>query len=288
MPKRKLDTENRLFKKNWESDYFFVNCGGKAQCLICKKKISGMKKSNISRHYNRCHNGMYNALSPEYRIEILNSLKQLRNDEGDNNDIEVDSVCATDTIQQQSVAASYAVALEIARAKKSFSDGELIKRCAIEMAKAFGNKTAMESFKKVSLSRQTISRRVSEINGHLENKLKILLDECRYFSLYLHETTGVTDVRQLSIFVRMISDDFSIHEELLALVPLYSTTKGIDVFNGVYQQVEKYGGFSKCSAIINRTKEMASQETGFRELLLKHGINCLTFQCIIHQEAVQC
>ncbi|XP_076645616.1 general transcription factor II-I repeat domain-containing protein 2-like [Halictus rubicundus] len=278
MAKRKFGRENRMFQKSWETDFFFVDCGGQPQCLICKKKVAGMKKCNVSRHYNTCHSDIYNTCSLECRVQIVRNLKQLC-------DIDDTEVTAPDTIQQQSVAASYAVALEIARAKKSFSDGELIKRCAIEMAKAFGNKTAVESFKTVSLSRHTISRRVSEINGHLENKLKILLDECRYFSLYLNENTDRMDVSQLSIFVRMISDDFSIHKELLALVPLHSTTKGEDIFNDVYQQVEKYGGFSKCSAIVmNGTKTLVGQETEFRELLIQHGINCPTFYCTIHQE----
>lgn len=35
--------------------------------------------------------------------------------------------------------ALYAVSLELGKAKKPLSDGETVKRCAVEMAKAFGD-----------------------------------------------------------------------------------------------------------------------------------------------------
>ena len=37
-----------------------------------------------------------------------------------------------------SLTTSYKVALELARCKKPLSDGRLVKKCAVEMAKAFG------------------------------------------------------------------------------------------------------------------------------------------------------
>ncbi|KAF7385476.1 hypothetical protein HZH68_013906 [Vespula germanica] len=52
----------------------------------------------------------------------------------------------------------------------------------------------------------------------------------------------------------MIDNDFSIHEELLALISLYFT-KGIDIFNAI-------------------------------RILKKKEINCPTFHCIMHQEAL--
>ncbi|KAL2719445.1 hypothetical protein V1478_010907 [Vespula squamosa] len=396
MAKRKVRIENRQFQKSWETDYFFINCGGQPQCLLCKKKLANLKKSNVSRHYNTCHKEKYDKCSTECRVEILRNLKQeykienetqgaevrdldrqqsiaasyavaleiarakksfcdgelikkcaiemakaFRNEnaiecfgtvslsrqtisEQINGHIEnklkillekcicykeIHDTCSTqfqietvnsskqqyktdneinslNTFQQQSVAASYAVALEIARAKKSFCDGELIKKCTIEMAKSFGNENVIESFETVSLSRQTIAKRISEINGHIENKLKILLEKCRYFSLCLNESMDVMNTSQVSIFVRIIDNDFFIHEELLALISLYSI-KGIDIFNVVCEQVEKYGGFSKCSAILmDGRKTMIDQEIGFRGLLKKKEINCPTFHCIMHQETL--
>jgi hypothetical protein len=62
-------------------------------------------------------------------------------------------------VQTRSLAASYTEALKLAKSKKPFSDGSLVKKCAIEMAKAFGDSGMAETFETVSLSHQTVARR---------------------------------------------------------------------------------------------------------------------------------
>ena len=61
------------------------------------------------------------------------------------------------TTQESSLKASYAVSLELAKAKKPLSDGETVKRCAVEMAKAFGDDNMVKNFETVSLSRHTMT-----------------------------------------------------------------------------------------------------------------------------------
>jgi len=279
MAKRKSNSENRQFQNNWEIDFFFTDCDGQPQCLLCKTKLASMKKCNIS-HYTTVHADTYDAYSADDRAKILKKLKMEQNNEAKTENI-------YKSLQQQSLAASYSVALEIAKAKKPFSDGEFIKKCAIEMAKAFGNETAINNFQTVSLSRSTISTRVSEINAHIEDKLKLLIEKCRYFSLCLDESTYISDVSQLLIFIRIVEDNFVINEELIALASLHSTTKGMDIFNAVREQMEKYGGFHKCTAIVtDGAKAMVGKTNGFWGHLKKNGINCPTFHCIIHQEAL--
>lgn len=75
--------------------------------------------------------------------------------------------------QQKSVTTLYAVALKITCAKGSFPDGELVKKCAIEIAKTFGNQNEIECFQTVLLSWQTIANRINDINNYIENKLEI-------------------------------------------------------------------------------------------------------------------
>ena len=103
----------------------------------------------------------------------------------------------------------------------------------------------------------------------------------------LDESTDITDINQLSIFVRIIDNEFCIHEELLALVPMHGTTKGVNIFNAVRQEVQKYGGFAKCTAIVtDEATAMVGHVNGFRGLLKTHGITCHTYHCIIHQKAL--
>jgi len=58
-------------------------------------------------------------------------------------------------------------------------------------------------------------------------------------------------VSQLSIFVRIVQNNFSHVEEFLNFLPLHGTPKGCDIFKAVNQTLEKFGiDFSRCSTIV--------------------------------------
>jgi hypothetical protein len=61
-------------------------------------------------------------------------------------------------------------------------------------------------------------------------QLKTVAEKFEAFSLSLDESTDCKDISQLSIFIRGVDSNFDITEELLKLVSIYSTTKGIDIF----------------------------------------------------------
>uniref|UniRef100_A0A3Q3JYZ9 DUF4371 domain-containing protein n=1 Tax=Monopterus albus TaxID=43700 RepID=A0A3Q3JYZ9_MONAL len=165
------------------------------------------------------------------------------------------------------VHASYAVALQLAKAKKPLADGELIKRCAIEMAKAFGDNNLVKNFEVVSLS-------------HCTGKMKQVMHDCKYFSLALDESTDVTDVSQLLIFTRTIDGSFEVHEELLKLVLLHDTTRGTDIFNAVNNVARAYRGFDKLSAVVtDGAPAMQGRHTGFEGLLQQNRANCPILHC---------
>ena len=87
---------------------------------------------------------------------------------------------------------------------KSFRDGELVKACAIKLAKAFGEEKIAEKFKTVSLSHQTMARRVADLSQYVTCKLKSAMKHCSYFWVTLDESVDVTDVSQLMIFTRLV------------------------------------------------------------------------------------
>ncbi|GBP10725.1 General transcription factor II-I repeat domain-containing protein 2A [Eumeta japonica] len=49
----------------------------------------------------------------------------------------------------------------------------------------------------------------------------------------LEESTDLSDIAQLAIFIRSVDKEFTVSKELLALQPLKGTTKGEDIFNEV-------------------------------------------------------
>ncbi|KAK7134501.1 hypothetical protein R3I93_017809 [Phoxinus phoxinus] len=164
----------------------------------------------------------------------------------------------------------------------------MVKKCAIEMAKSFGDEDMAKNFETVSLSRCTVTRRIFDIHNHVDGKLKQVMHDCKYFSLALDESTDVMDVSQLLIFTRTIDSSFVVHEELLKLVSLHNTTKGTDIFNAVNSAVNEYcGGFDKLSAAVtDGAPAMQGKHNGFAGLLQQSGVDCPILHCIIHQEAL--
>jgi len=56
------------------------------------------------------------------------------------------------------------------------------------------------------------------------------IQNCKYFSLAVDASTNISDTAQLAVFIRSVSDDFELIEELLGLESIHETTKGSDLF----------------------------------------------------------
>lgn len=278
--KRKIDIENRSYKESWESDYLIANNNGKLQCLVCMNIVSVPKEYNVRRHYTTMHEKKYATYTNESRRALVADLKKkLKQQTGMFSKIL--------RSQTHSLHASYAVSLELAKAKKPFTDANLIKKCAVEMAKAFEDSKMAEKFESVQLSHQTIQRRVVAMGEQVENSMLSLVKKSSYFSLCLDESTDQSDVSQLLIFVRTTFEDFTSKEELFDICPLYGTTKGKDVYEALKKTVDRIGGFNKCSAIAtDGAPSMTGKKTGLVGLLRENGVTCPTIHCIIHQGAL--
>jgi len=110
---------------------------------------------------------------------------------------------------QKSLIASYAISLLTAQNSKPFTEGSFVKNCIIEAVKAFGNSLTLEEAMSIPLSAKTITSRITDISNSVREKLRNLLKSCRYFSLCLDESTDIRHLSQLSIFTRIVQDDFS-------------------------------------------------------------------------------
>ena len=63
--KRNVDSERRVFKKEWTTKYFFIEVGLTAVCLIFQKKFAVVKEYNIRRHFDTNHGNYRNSLSTQ-------------------------------------------------------------------------------------------------------------------------------------------------------------------------------------------------------------------------------
>ncbi|KAG5316086.1 SCND3 protein, partial [Pseudoatta argentina] len=149
----------------------------------------------------------------------------------------------------KTLTASYAISNLIMKNSKPFCEGEFVKECIIAAVESFGNSLTLEEAASIPLSDKTVKSRIDDIASSLENKLKSSLASCSFFSLCLDESTDNRHMSQLSIFARIMQNDFLHVEELLDFVSLHDTTTGIDIFEAVNQTFQKFGILKLCTAM---------------------------------------
>ena len=123
---------------------------------------------------------------------------------------------------------------------------------------------------------------------HLEDVLAENINKFSHFNLALDESTDINDTAQLTVFIRGVTDDFEVKEELLDLSSMKSTTTGEDITKEVLKVSEKFWLDPKkltglttdgAPSMVEKHKEFCKNflETfGSQEAALNH--------CIIHQE----
>ena len=176
---------------------------------------------------------------------------------------------------------------------KAFSEGEFIKECLIIYTDIVLPEKSDEVHK-ICLSRRTVTRRITDLAADVRNQCVIKCKEYEYFSVAVDESTDAKDNAQLAIFIRGINSDFAVFEEFLELVPLKSTTTGVDIFEAVKSSLEKFKlvPLKLVSVTTDGAPAMVGKNKGFVTLLEKTLIelgnqnNLIKLHCIIHQEAL--
>jgi len=143
-------------------------------------------------------------------------------------------------LAQNVTIASFKVAYLLEKKKKPFSDGELIKEASDSLFTDFKNKSKIvDAINSIQLSSNTVMRCIGAISSNQKTQLQTDLSKCSYFSLQMDESNDMIDTVQLSIFIRMCFDDFSVKEEFLKVLSLAGRTRGEDIYKTFKQFVEK-------------------------------------------------
>ena len=192
-----------------DAEVFFTKVGNKAVCLLCGQSVAVLKEYNICRLYATKHGNYSNNLSA---VE-----QQTRATELDRKLVRQQNVFAKGKLAQKaSIHASYRVAYNVAKHSKPFSDGEFFKKCMFDVAGQVCPQHR-QKFEEVSLSRRTVARSIKAIDEDQTSQLKELIPSFQLFSLALDESTDIDDTARLLIFVRGLSENFEITEELLSM-----------------------------------------------------------------------
>ena len=145
----------------------------------------------------------------------------------------------TKEVSDAAVKASYLIAKEIAVASKPFSDGEFVKNCMLKAAEVVCPEKR-QAFANISLTRNTIADRISDLSANVDNQLKEKVASFVAFSIAIDESTDVTDIAQLAVFIRGVDASLTITEEFIKLVPMTGTT-GEDIFNSLVGALDNIG-----------------------------------------------
>ncbi|CAH1105999.1 unnamed protein product [Psylliodes chrysocephalus] len=278
--KRKVTDEHRSFQEKWTNLYLFVCVGEKPVCLVCNESVSVMKEYNIKRHYDSKHSSKFAYFQGQLRLDKVEVLKkQLQRQQHSFNKQNEDS--------EASVKVSYIISEKIAHKSKPFTDGEFIKEC-IEAAADVLCPSQKQLFSKVSLSGVTVARRVEELAGDIEKTLIERSSHFVYYSVALDESTDLTDTAQLAVFIRGIDRNFSVTEEMAALVPMKGITRGCDLYEAFNTVLNRYNlKLTNLAGIsTDGAPAMVGKNEGLIAIIRKNnpGISFLQYHCIIHQQ----
>ncbi|XP_068189785.1 general transcription factor II-I repeat domain-containing protein 2-like [Antennarius striatus] len=231
--KRKIDGEGRAFNKIWTTKYFFAEVRGKAVCLVCGDQIAVFKDYNLNRHYTTKHADRYKNLTDDARARTSEALlAKLQTQQ--------DCVGNANTPGDAIAKASLMISYTIVKHRKSLSDGEFVKECLMAIAEImFPEKR--DAFERLSLSRPAVTRSIEDIAGNVELQLQHKVDSFDFFSLALSESCDVGDTAQFLVFVRGITKDFKITEELVGVWSTTGTTTGRDLFTKVGSSLDRLG-----------------------------------------------
>ncbi|XP_065660386.1 general transcription factor II-I repeat domain-containing protein 2A-like [Hydra vulgaris] len=226
------------------------------------RKIAVCKSYNVNRHYTTKHAVSYDKFKGQFRIDKIELLKK--------------TFLAQQSVMKTKVISSYSAT------KIRFLMAEAIAK----KGKPFcPEKTP--TVEDLSLSHQTIARRVEYLSKNIELSLKEKLNKCEAYSLALDESTDRGDTAQLASFNRGITSNFEVIEELLDIDHMKDTTKGEDILSEVKKTLVKFELPEKklCGVTTDGASALTGKNIEFIALL-KKSINheIISYHCIIHQE----
>jgi len=264
--------------------------GSAMMCLRCKLQIKTLKRSNAKQHYDNCKALVkYIGLQGEDRKEVHNIMNS--------NHTKETSMFSNfkSTSYNPHVEASYRVAFKLGTAGKPYADVDLFREFLLEVVQCL-EPSQLHKYKALPISRRTIVRRQEELAVDLVHQLNVVCKQPdALFSIALDESCDATDSAQLLIFIRTTTSCFDMHEELLSLVSMKSTTRATDileVFNKTCEE-KKIDLRKLVSVCTDGAPAMAGISGGFVALLKKQlrsewpdSPSITSFHCIIHQEAL--
>ena len=127
--KKTLGEEKRIFNSQWELDYFMIETPAQTtMCPICNQVVKTVKGDDAKQHFRRHTSHAYAKLKGEPKSICVENLKK---------SVRQQTSCMSTftNCDNNRCEASYRVVYHPRVAGKPYSDGELVKRCLIDVFK---------------------------------------------------------------------------------------------------------------------------------------------------------
>ena len=279
------DTAKAQKKRKYSEDYIqygFTWCGSEEapnpHCVLCGEQLANqaMVPRKLIRHLKTKHS-TYSGKDKDFFQRILSQNKKQKH-----------FMKSTFTVSEKAVEASYHVAKLIAQQKKPHTiREELIKPACLEVVGLMLGQKEAEQVRKVSLSAETIKRRIGDMSEDLLETLLNKLKTSRKFSLQIDETTDIKKQAQLLAVVRFV-DDNAIAEEYLFCKELPERTTGQDIFRVTNEFFTAHGiQWSDCINLrTDGASAMLGKGKGFATLAKQQNPAIQVTHCCTHREAL--
>ncbi|GLV20116.1 hypothetical protein CBL_21336, partial [Carabus blaptoides fortunei] len=276
-------------KRCWSDDYvrYGFTCTTdkdgiqRPQCILCYKMFSNsnLKPSKLSEHFKRLHGGE----DAGHTIDKLSCMRARFNSRG------TITTFTSVSVEKPLLQASYHVAYLCAKKKKPHNIAEeLVKPCALEIAKIVLGSDAYNKVKQIPLSNDVIRSRIKDMS---EDILQQIVEDIKNspvkVSIQLDESTDVDNYSQLMVYIRYVKEQ-SVIEEFLFCEPLDLTTRGVDVFNHVNNFFKNHEISINIvgSICTDGAPAMLGKHSGFIAYIKKEVPEVTITHCMLHRHAL--
>ncbi|KAL4153303.1 hypothetical protein QTP88_001154 [Uroleucon formosanum] len=274
---------NRKYDDSYLQFGFVVKFGSEnstplPQCVICQETLSNqsMKPSLLKRHQLSKHPETENKPIEFFQRKLTAFRKESK------------CMSSFTNFNENIVKASYLASLIIAKNGKPHTIGEtLVLPAAKEIVRCVLGDKAVKEIEKVSLSNDTVKRRIDDMSSNIKNKLLLYLKDCNFFALQIDESTDITNMAQLMVFIRFDRND-EIIEEFLFCKPLQTHTTSEIIFTTINKYlIEINLPWSKCVGFCSDgARAMTGRLSGVATRIKKVAPLCKTMHCTIHRQAL--
>ncbi|XP_029443020.1 zinc finger BED domain-containing protein 5-like [Rhinatrema bivittatum] len=249
------------------------------QCLVCGMILANesMVPNKLKRHFTSRHSHL-SEKPVEYFIELSKSIKK-----------QSASFTKRMKTSEKAQKASYLVAQIIAKNKEPHTIAEttIKESCCAIVRTMFGPEFEIE-VNKIPLADNTIGRCIQDMSADIKLQMKdIFQEDNMLFTLQLDESTDVSGLAQLLVFIRFIHAD-RIIEQFLCCLELPMRTRGEDIFKTLdcFMKENNLQWLNCIGICTDGAPSMVGSNKGFTALTKKENENIIITHCFLHREAL--